>query len=633
MSAIAPDIKVRPKDRKEGHPHPYLHGNFYPVFEETIGDEGIECEVIGKIPESLRGSQYVRTGPNSLHVADDGVPHHFFDGEGMLHGVYFEPGNEDEPIRARYMNRWVRSEIFKKANKYGRMNLTLGLVMAGADIFWGVLLWHFWYRLKAAFFKVKNFGNGNTALAFFGSRLLALNEGGKPIETSVPSLNTTGEYFFEEEEEEYGEKKEEDKNTLEKKIKESTPEVCTAHPKIDPKTGEFIFFSYRFTYPFMYYSVVAADGKHIVWQEPIKSLKKSIMMHDFAITPSYSIIMGVPLFISTKHKKEGKPVISFDPKSPTRFGIIPRYYDSTKDEIIWFNSRACHIFHTANAWEEKDEDGKVIAVCLTACRSERFISDINLWQPTNTGGYGGGKTQKEYEREYSAPGSGSYATQDPDAAYMTLFRFDFKTRETQITTLSTASSEFPIINFNRYMQPDLRYVFGATIAPSSPGVAVKFNGIIKTDIQAVLKRRQELLSSGLAENEGGEGCWELGAKELKRIEEQTGQIHIFGPHIYAGEALFVPNSPREDGKELEEDDGHLLVYVYDERQMENGLAKANKQVTELWIFDAKNIGQDIEPVAKVRIPRRVPYGFHGLHVTREQIQANKDMLERRNRHH
>lgn len=83
LSEVAPDIKVRTKERTEAHPHPYLRGNFYPVFEETVGDDGIECQVIGTIPESLRGSQYVRTGPNSLNVPEDDAPYHFFEGEGM----------------------------------------------------------------------------------------------------------------------------------------------------------------------------------------------------------------------------------------------------------------------------------------------------------------------------------------------------------------------------------------------------------------------------------------------------------------------------------------------------------------------------------------------------------------------
>ncbi|KAF9930817.1 hypothetical protein BGZ67_005601 [Mortierella alpina] len=599
-SAIAPDIKVRTKDRTKAHPHPYLHGNFYPVSEETVGDDGIECEVVGVIPESLRGSQYVRTG--------------------MLHGVYFESGDKNAPIKPRYMNRWVRSEIFKKENDHGPLTLSLGLIMAGAEKFWTLVFYSIWYRIKSAFYQLKNDCNGNTALTFFGSRLLALQEAGKPIETSVPSLNTTGEYYFEEKEGQNAAKK------------GPSREVVTAHPKIDPNTGEFIFFSWRVKKPYAYYSVVSAEGKRIVWEEPIPGLKKAVMMHDFATTPTRSIIVNVPYFVDpVKHRKEGKPVIAFDSSSPARFGIIPRYFDSTKDEVIWFETRACHIFHTANAWDEKDSDGKVVAVCMTACRSERFISDINRWQPSTPGEHDGGKTAEEYQKTYMAAGSGKYDQQDPDATYLTLFRFDLKTRQTQMTTLSTSSTEFPVINWDRYMQPDLRYTFGATIEEPQPGVGVKFNGIIKTDIQAVIQRQQQLQRSrGKGVDGDDEGQWELGAQELKEVQLKTSQSHRFGPHMFGGEALFVPNAPRKDGQPLEEDDGHLLVYVYDERQMEEGVSKRSKeQVTELWIFDAKTVGQEHGPVAKVKIPRRVPYGFHGLLVTKEQIQENVDLLSRR----
>lgn len=81
-SSIPADVIVNPEKRTVAHRHPYLSGNFYPVFEETVGEDGIECEVIGVIPESLRGSQYIRTGPNSLRIPEETAAHHFFDGEG-----------------------------------------------------------------------------------------------------------------------------------------------------------------------------------------------------------------------------------------------------------------------------------------------------------------------------------------------------------------------------------------------------------------------------------------------------------------------------------------------------------------------------------------------------------------------
>lgn len=112
------------------------------------------------------------------------------------------------------MNRYVRSDIFKKQNDHGYLHVPLGIIMTPTPFF--KFIFHFvWFYIKMAWYKVTNIGDGNTALTYFGSRLLALHEGGKPVETAVPSLNTTGEYYFEED--------------LNKKDKNA---VVTAHPKV-----------------------------------------------------------------------------------------------------------------------------------------------------------------------------------------------------------------------------------------------------------------------------------------------------------------------------------------------------------------------------------------------------------------
>lgn len=133
----------------------------------------------------------------------------------MLHGVYFETGADPKgPIRPRYMNRYVRSDIFKKQNDHGYLHVPLGIIMTPTPFF--KFIFHMiWFYIKMAWYKVTNIGDGNTALTYFGSRLLALQEGGKPVETAVPSLNTTGEYYFEE-----------DPNKKDKNA------VVTAHPKV-----------------------------------------------------------------------------------------------------------------------------------------------------------------------------------------------------------------------------------------------------------------------------------------------------------------------------------------------------------------------------------------------------------------
>jgi hypothetical protein len=63
-----------------------------------------ELNVIGEIPKDLHGAYY-RNGPNPVHAPQ--AMHHWFDGDGMLHAIYFENG------KAEYRNRYVRSDDFK----------------------------------------------------------------------------------------------------------------------------------------------------------------------------------------------------------------------------------------------------------------------------------------------------------------------------------------------------------------------------------------------------------------------------------------------------------------------------------------------------------------------------------------
>ena len=69
-----------------------------------------DLEVIGEIPAGLRGI-FVRNGPNP-QFAPLGR-YHPFDGDGMVHAVYFEDG------RARYRNRWVESKGLLAERKRG----------------------------------------------------------------------------------------------------------------------------------------------------------------------------------------------------------------------------------------------------------------------------------------------------------------------------------------------------------------------------------------------------------------------------------------------------------------------------------------------------------------------------------
>ena len=62
----------------------------------------------------------------------------------------------------------------------------------------------------------------------------------------------------------------------------------------------------------------------------------------------------------------------------------------------------------------------------------------------------------------------------------------------------------------------------------------------------------------------------------------------------AGEGVFVPRSA-----DAAEDDGWVLSIVYD----------AGSDSSDLVVLDAQDFSG--EPVASVRLPQRVPFGFHG----------------------
>ena len=67
--------------------------------------------------------------------------------------------------------------------------------------------------------------------------------------------------------------------------------------------------------------------------------------------------------------------------------------------------------------------------------------------------------------------------------------------------------------------------------------------------------------------------------------------------------------PRPGG--TAEDDGWLMTYVHDERE----------NTDELVVVDARDL--PAPPVARVRIPARVPYGFHGLWIGGDDLRAQR----------
>ncbi|MGM9454612.1 carotenoid oxygenase family protein [Legionella bozemanae] len=78
------------------------------------------------------------------------------------------------------------------------------------------------------------------------------------------------------------------------------------------------------------------------------------------------------------------------------------------------------------------------------------------------------------------------------------------------------------------------------------------------------------------------------------VMNQRSWVYDFGPHVEIGEAVFAPAATHKS-----EDDGYLLLFVYDKRSNQS----------ELVLLDAQSFQND--PIARIKMPRRIPHGLHG----------------------
>jgi len=387
--------------------------------------------------------------------------------------------------KARYRNRYVKTEGWAIEHKEGK-TIWPGLMnLPRFDAPHGIMM--------------KNLAN--TALVWHANKLLALWEAGEPYEIDFPSLETVGPYDF--------------------NGKLTSP--FTAHPKVDPVTGEMMFFGCTFLMPpFLEYGIVSPDGE-LGEMVPIE-IPSPVMMHDFAITENYTIFLDLPLAFQPARMIQGEFPIAFEWDRTSRIGILPRYGDS--DSVRWFQVPPCMVVHAANAYEEGDE------VILIACRMDY----CTLLIPT-------------YE-------DGKLGSLDSETLKLFRWRFNLMTGEVSQETIDDLPTEFPTIN-EGWLGRKARYIYASRSANYMKPKPL-FDGLVKYDLATGEK-----------------------------------QIHELGRGRFCGECAFAPR-PDASG----EDDGWLLTFVWD----------AVIERAELLVIDSRNFAT--EPVARVTIPQRVPYGFH-----------------------
>ena len=451
--------------------NPWLQGTFAPVIDER---DDRDLPVSGTLPAGLRGA-FVRNGPNAMFPPV--TRYHLFDGDGMLHGLTF--GGDGT---ASYANRWIRSKGLEAE------------IEAGEALFGGISE----FRLPPddVFARVGPLKNtANTHVVRHAGRILALLEACGPTEIA-PDLSTIGEFDF----------------------GGALQGPMTAHPKVDPVTGEMVFFGASPFPPFLRVHSAAPDGT-LTWSTEV-DLPASVMMHDFVITETKVVIFDLPAVMDVQALVAGGTGFYWDAERGARIGILERGAPGTSTR--WIEVEPFWVFHFLNAHDVAGAD----AIEVVGCRSSQLNASFDE------------------------------TAVDPSVRPMLhRWRIDLTAGTVTDEQLDDRPTDFPRIN-DAFAGRANRYGYGGHSTGFAEGQP-PFDGVTKFDL-------------------------EQGSSTTRRYGD--GQV--------CGEAVFAPDPASGD-----EDGGWLLNFVHDQ----------STDLSDVVVLDAATLDE----VARVHLPRRVPFGFHG----------------------
>jgi all-trans-8'-apo-beta-carotenal 15,15'-oxygenase len=267
-------------------------------------------EIEGQIPTFVCGSYYLN-GPALFSRA--GLHYrHWLDGDGMICSLRF--GKDG----VRFTNRFVRTNKFTAEEAAGRpIFRTFGTAFAGDILKRG-------FALESA---------ANVSVYRFNDALLAFGEQSLPWRLDPDTLETIGQFNFG------------------ASLTEVSP--FSAHPKVDPITGEMFNFGVSFASQVSKLHFYCFDSEGTLKHRTSHKLDYSCSIHDFSLSPNYALFYTSPYILDVDKMIRGgsslMDSLCWERERGSRLLLIPRH---TGDSVKMIDLPAGYCLHLIGSFEE-----------------------------------------------------------------------------------------------------------------------------------------------------------------------------------------------------------------------------------------------------------------------------------------
>jgi carotenoid cleavage dioxygenase-like enzyme len=357
--------------------------------------------VRGSLPDWLAGT-LVRNGPAMFDHAGRSF-RHWFDGQAMLHRFGFADGG------VSYANRLLDTPSSRALREKGRIGYGEFATDPCASLFG-----RFFTR-----FVRKPSPNASVNVTRFDGRSVALTEVPLAVEFDPATLDTLGVSGYDD---------------------ELTGALTTAHPHIDPGSGDLINYVLRF----------GRVSQYQVYRQAAESARRTLIgsvaaerpgyLHSFAVTARHAVLMIFPLVVNPlSFLLHGRPFIEnyrWRPELDTRIVVMDLADGTIRGE---YAAPACFGFHHINAFDDGDD----LVLDLCAFPDASVVEALYL---------------SRLRSGTSVP-----------VALPTRYRVGLDTATVEVTALSEEPLELPRINYRAHNGRAYRCAYGVGAADRAGG--------------------------------------------------------------------------------------------------------------------------------------------------------------------